>query len=124
MYLNFERFADYAGSSALAQTLRGNRYNPTLIEGRDPGELRREIAAEVLGKDVAGVTGEDLVHPQVKQRYDERRTAWERVCAVEGAKYEMEYRADMQGLTFFRDLALITKFATDHLHVRGVLRIG
>ncbi len=116
LFLNFDEFADYAGSPDLSRVLRENRYNTALIEGRDPGEVRREIAAEV-GSD-------NLTHPEVNQRYNERKAAWERVCAVEGNRYESAYRADMHGLRFFQDLALITRFANDHLHVRGVLRIG
>lgn len=115
-YLNFDQFAAYAGGPELAKVLRDNKYNTGLIEGRDPGEVRREIAAQVGTEDVS--------HPEVTRIYNERKGEWLRVCMVEGNRYESEFRGDMGGLRFFKDLALITTFADDHLHVQGVLRIG
>ncbi|MBX3460183.1 MAG: hypothetical protein KF696_09535 [Planctomycetes bacterium] len=116
VYLGFDQFAAYAGGPELSKVLRDNKYNTGLIEGRDPGEVRREIAAEV------GTT--DLSHAEVARRFNERKSAWLRECMVEGNRYEAELRADMAGMRFFRDLALITRFHGDHLHVQGVLRIG
>jgi hypothetical protein len=116
LYLNFDKFVEYAGGPELSKVLRDNRFNTGLIDGRDPGEVRREIAAQV--------GTEDLGHPEVERIYLQRKADWLRVCETEGARYQQQLRADMNGLRFFRDLALITQFAQDHLHVRGVLRIG
>jgi hypothetical protein len=33
-------------------------------------------------------------------------------------------RTTLEGLRLFHDLALMTRFADDHLHVRGILRVG
>lgn len=116
IYLGFDQFAAYAGGPELSKVLRDNKYNTGLIEGRDPGEVRREIAADV------GTT--DLSHPEVARRFNERKAAWLRECMVEGNRYEAEIKADMAGLRYFKDLALITQFNANHLHVQGVLRIG
>jgi hypothetical protein len=121
IYLNFDRFADYAASPELFKILRDNKYNPTLIEGRDPGELRREITRQ-LGYDPGVV--ENLNRQDVKQEYDRRKLMWEQTCKVEGDAYVSELQRDMNALRFFEDLALTTTFHGDHLHARGLLRIG
>jgi hypothetical protein len=121
IYLDFDLFADYAGSRELFKVLRDNKYNPTLPEGRDPGELRREIA-QSLGydpHDTASLTKQD-----VTSEYNRRKTIWEQKCQVEGDRYIAELQADMNGLRYFKDLALTTNFAEDHLHVHGLLRMG
>lgn len=115
LYVSFNEFADYATGPELARMLRENRYNPGLVEGRDPGEVRAEIAAQ-LGT-------EDLGDPEVTRIYNERRTRWLHICNTEGEQYERNLRANLNALRAFRDLALVTNFADDHLHVKGMLRI-
>ncbi|MBZ0137607.1 MAG: hypothetical protein K8I27_14670 [Planctomycetes bacterium] len=121
IYLNFDEFAEFASSPQLFKVLRDNKYNPTLIEGQDPGELRRSIARE-LGYD-AGDTS-SLTKPDVSNEYQRRKIAWEQKCRIEGDQYVSELQRDMNALRFFEDLALTTTFHPDHLHVRGILRIG
>jgi hypothetical protein len=121
IYVDFDAFTDYAGSRELFKVLRDNKYNPTLPEGRDPGELRREIA-QSLGydpHDTASLTKQDVAN-----EYNRRKTIWEQKCQVEGDRYIAELQADMNGLRYFKDLALTTVFAGDHLHVHGLLRLG
>lgn len=119
IYLNFEEFAGYATSRELFKVLRDNKYNESLIDGRDPGQVRREITRD-FGYDPE-VT-ENLTRPEVNAEYKRRKEAWIQTCKIEGDRYIASLRADMDGLRFFRDLALITTFEPDHLHVRGMLR--
>ncbi|MCB9895535.1 MAG: hypothetical protein H6839_13895 [Planctomycetes bacterium] len=121
VYLNFEQFVNYAASPELFKVLRDNKFNPTLPEGRDPRELREEIARE-LGYNPSDTAS--LTKPDVSAEYNRRKAAWEQKCVIEGDRYISELQADMNGLRYFRDLALTTDFAEDHLHVRGILRIG
>lgn len=116
LYVSFNEFADYAGGTELARILRDNRYNTGLIDGRDPGEVRAEIAA--------GLGTDDLADPQVTREFNERRTRWLHVCNTEGERYEQAIRANLNATRLLRDVAMITTFADNHLHVRGVLRIG
>jgi hypothetical protein len=115
LYLNLERFVDYAASPELARVLRDSRFNTGLIEGRDPGEVRREIAAQV-GTD-------DLTHPEVSRIFNERRAEWLRVAAVEGNRFEIEYPRNLRGLAVLGSTGLITNFHEDHLHVQGLMRL-
>ena len=121
IYLSFEQFVDYAASPELFKVLRDNKFNPALPEGRDPGELRREIAAS-MGYDPADTAS--LLKQDVANEYNRRKAAWEQKCVIEGNRYISELQADMNGLRYFKDLAVTTDFAPDHLHVRGILRIG
>lgn len=121
IYLNFEKFADYAGGPELSMILRDNKFNSALIEGRDPREIREEIVRE-LGMDPSDE--KNLSDPRVNVRYQQRKTEWQQKCEIEGAAYQASLQSDMNGLRFFRDLALTTQFAADHLHVHGVLRLG
>lgn len=121
IYLNFEQFADYASNPELFKVLRDNKYNPTLIDGRSPREVREEIVRE-LGMNPADTM--NLSRPEVEDAYQKRKTAWQQKCELEGASYQAGLQADMNGLRYFRDLALTTRFHPDHLYVHGVLRIG
>lgn len=121
IYLNFEQFVNYAASPELFKVLRDNKYNPTLIEGRDPREIREEIVRE-LGMNPADTM--NLSRPEVEAAYQKRKAAWQQKCELEGGSYQAGLQADMNGLRYFKDLALTTRFASDHLHVHGILRIG
>lgn len=121
IYLNFDEFSKFATNPELFKVLRDNKYNPGLIEGRDPGELRREIASS-FGYDASDPAS--LSKPEVVNEYNRRKEAWIQTCQTEGAKYEAELQRDMNALRFFEDLSLTTTFQPDHLHVRGILRIG
>jgi len=66
----------------------------------------------------------NLSRPEVEDAYQKRKTAWQQKCELEGASYQAGLQADMNGLRYFRDLALTTRFHPDHLYVHGVLRIG
>ncbi|MCA8918018.1 MAG: hypothetical protein KDB32_02985 [Planctomycetes bacterium] len=121
IYLNFDTFADYASSPELSKVLRDNKFNPTLIEGRDPRDIREDIVRE-LGLDPSDTA--NLSNPQVETRYKQRKIAWQQKCEIEGASYQAKLQGDMNGLRYFQDLALTTKFADDHLHARGILRTG
>lgn len=121
IYLNFDEFSKFASSPELFKVLRDNKFNPSLIEGRDPGELRREIAKN-FGYDPSDTSS--LTKPEVTNEYNRRKFAWEQKCQVEGDQYVSELQRDMNALRFFEDLALTTTFQPDHLHVRGILRIG
>lgn len=121
IYVDFDRIADFASSPELFQVLRDSKYNPALIEGRDPGELRREIARN-LGYDPT-VT-ENLLESDVRNEYNRRKAAWEQTCETEGKRYQVELQRNVDGLRFFRDLAVLTRFGRDHLHAQGTLRVG
>ncbi|MCA8911398.1 MAG: hypothetical protein KDB82_06815 [Planctomycetes bacterium] len=121
IYLNFDKFADYAASPELFEVLRDNKFNPTLIDGRDPREVREEIVRE-LGMDPSDT--KNLSNPEVEARYKQRKIAWQQKCQLEGAAYQAKLQSDMNGLRYFKDLALTTEFAEDHLHVHGILRMG
>jgi hypothetical protein len=115
MHLNMEQFVEYAASDELAQVMRRVRYPTTLIEGRDRAEVRREIAAEV-GTD-------NLDHPEVTRRYNERRAAWELYAATEGDRFVANFERNLRGLQLLGTTGLITNFHEDHLHVQGMLRL-
>lgn len=121
IYLNFEQFVNYAASPELFKVLRDNKYNPTLIEGRDPREIREEIVRE-LGMNPADTM--NLSRPEVEAAYQKRKAAWQQKCELEGGSYQAKLQADMNGLRFFKDLALTTRFQPDHLYVHGILRLG
>ena len=121
IYLNFDEFSEFAVNPELFKVLRDNKYNPTLIEGQDPGELRRQIARD-FGYDPSDTSS--LTKPEVTNEYNRRKIAWEQKCQIEGDEYVSELQRDMNALRFFEDLSLTTTFQPDHLHVRGILRIG
>ncbi|MCC6465862.1 MAG: hypothetical protein IT463_11030 [Planctomycetes bacterium] len=121
LYVNLDQFHEYAGAPELAKVLRDNKYNTGLIEGRDPGDVRREIARQ-MGLDPADP--KSLGDPGVDAEYKRRKEQWLQTCAIEGERYVGELQRDLLALTFLRDFTLTTTFADDHLHVQGVLRIG
>ena len=121
IYFNFAEFSKFAGNPDLFKILRDNKYNPTLIEGQDPGDLRRDIARS-LGYDPSDTAS--LIKNDVKVEYERRKAAWEQKCRIEGDRYVSELQRDMNALRFFNDLSLTTTFQPDHLHVHGILRIG
>ena len=121
LYVNLDQFHEYAGAPELAKVLRDNKYNTGLIEGRDPGDVRREIARQ-MGLDPADP--KSLGDPGVDAEYKRRKEQWLQTCAIEGERYIGELQRDLLALTFLRDFTLTTTFADDHLHVQGVLRIG
>lgn len=122
IYMNWDAVSDYVTStSEFFKLLRSTRYNTGLIEGRDPGEVRREIAAS-FGLDPADV--KSLADPRVAAEFARRKEVWIQTCQVEGDRYVAGLQQNFRALRFLRDLALTTRFAPDHLHVRGVLRIG
>lgn len=121
IYLNFDEFSRFAVNPELFKVLRDNKYNPSLIEGRDPREFRSEIARS-MGYDPSDPA--NLTKPDVTNEYNRRKLAWEQKCKIEGDQYVSELQRDMNALRFFEDLALTTTFQPDHLHVRGILRIG
>lgn len=122
IYLNWDALADYVLTSGeFFKLLRSTKYNTGLIDGRDPGELRREIASE-LGLDPADV--KSLADPRVANEYNRRKEVWLQKCQIEGDRYVSELQSNFQGLRFFKDLAMTTTFAADHLHVKGILRVG
>lgn len=121
IHVNFGNFVDYALSPQLFKVLRDNKFNTGLIDGRDPGEVRREIATS-LG--LNPTNPDHLRDERVSREYNDRKAAWLRICMEEGNRYESELQSDLNGLRFFRDMALETRFAPDHLHVRGIVRFG
>jgi hypothetical protein len=121
IHVDFGSFVDYAANRSLFKVMRDNKFNPYLIEGRDPRELRQDIARE-LGLDPS--IEANLGNEEVGLRYTALKLAWEQRCKIDGDAYEAELLADMNGMRFFRDLAVNTTFAPDHLHVRGILRMG
>ncbi|MBX3475196.1 MAG: hypothetical protein KF754_12495 [Planctomycetes bacterium] len=122
MYVNWDAVADYVLSNGeFFKLLRSTRYNPGLLEGRDPGEVRREIAAS-FGLDPKDI--KSLGDPQVSAEFARRKEIWLQTCQIEGDRYIADLQANFRAMRFFRDLAMTTTFAPDHLHVRGVLRTG
>jgi hypothetical protein len=116
LYVNMQQIKEFAAAPELRRVLRNSRFNTGLVEGRDPGAVRREIAAEV-GTD-------DLLDPEVARRFNQRREEWLRYCAVEGDKFEINFARNVSGLGFFGTTALSTEFHEDYLHVRGILRLA
>jgi hypothetical protein len=116
LHVNMRQVVEFAGSPQLRRVLRDSRYNTGLIEGRDPGAVRREIAAEV-GTD-------DLLDPEVARRFNERRDAWLQYCRIEGDRFEAEFARNVGGLGLLGTTALSTEFHDDYLHVRGILRLA
>ncbi|MHC4840194.1 MAG: hypothetical protein ACYTDT_04425 [Planctomycetota bacterium] len=121
LYLNMSELVGYLNNNGLYKKMRENKYNPTLPEGMDPGDFRREIA-ESFGLDPTKI--ESLTDSRVSNEYEIRKARWEQTCVIEGNKYEAELRDDVVGLKFFKDLALITQFHEDYLHVSGILRLN
>lgn len=121
IYLNWDAFADFATNPALFKVLRDAKYNTGLIDGLDPGEVRREIAAS-FGLDPQDV--KSLADQRVAAEFARRKEVWLQKCQVEGDRHVADLQANFRALRFFRDLAMTTAFAPDHLHVKGVMRIG
>ncbi|MCL4732012.1 MAG: hypothetical protein KJ044_16455, partial [Planctomycetes bacterium] len=122
IYVNLDVTADYlAGTAELFKLLRDTRYNPLLPEGLAPSDLRREIARS-FGLDPASPAALD--DPRVDAEYQRRKEVWAQTCQIEGDQYVARLQANFRAMRFFRDLALTTSFAADHLHVRGLLRVG
>lgn len=121
IHIDFNKFVDYAQNPQLFKVMRDNKFNTGLIDGRDPGEVRREITV-ALGLDPSKST--DLLDERVSREYNDRKANWLRICMEEGNRYQAELQSDMNGLRFFRDMAVVTRFAPDHLHVRGIIRFG
>lgn len=120
LYLNFEKLAGYIGERQLLDELRKAKYDPNTIEGRDPGEVRRELAQK-RGLDPNDMNS--LLNPGVAAEFEALQRQWREVCAKEGPALINSVRNDLAGLAFFRDLSLAAVFSTEHLHARGVLRL-
>ncbi|MDC1142979.1 hypothetical protein OAU50_07805 [Planctomycetota bacterium] len=121
LFLNMAELVGYLDTNGLYKKMRSNKYNPTLPEGQDPGAFRRSIA-ESFGLDPT--KQESLKDSRVTNEYNIRKARWEQTCVLEGNKYEADLRSDIVGLKFFKDLALITQFHGDYMHVSGVLRLN
>jgi len=122
IYMNWDVAADYVlGTGEFFKLLRSSKFNTGLIEGRDPGDVRREIAAS-FGLDAQDV--KSLSDPRVAAEFARQKEVWLQKCQVEGDRYIADLQADFRAIRFFRDLTLTTTFAPDHLHVKGLLRIG
>ncbi|MCC6575180.1 MAG: hypothetical protein IT462_15495 [Planctomycetes bacterium] len=120
VYVNFEKLAQYVADKQLIDELRKSKYNPSTIEGRDPGEVRREIAQK---RGLDPTKTESLIDPGVTSEFDKRKRDWVQVCEKDGPILANSIRADLAGLTFFKDLSLAAVFAEDHLHAKGILRL-
>lgn len=120
IYVDFRRVAGFLEDPKLLKTIREAKFNVNQIDGRDPGELRREIC-QSFGLDPHNE--KNLGDPRVAAEYNRRKQAWIETCRVEGDKYIDAIRRDAQGLTFFQDAAIFTNFGPRSLHTRGVLRI-
>ena len=120
VYADFKRVAGLIDDPRLLKTMRDAKFNPNQIEGRDPGALRRELA-QGFGLDPNNVA--NLTDSRVTAEYERRKTAWIETCRVEGDKYVVDLRSDLNGLTFFQDFSMFTVFEKNGLHARGVVRI-
>lgn len=120
IYAEFERVGAFITEGNLLKTLRDAKFNVSLVEGRDPGALRREIA-QSFGLNPQDV--KSLSDPRVSAEYDRRKNAWVETCRVEGDKYVNSLISDARGLSFFKDLTVFTAFEERGLHARGILRI-
>lgn len=121
LYLDWDAFAAYASTRELFKVLRDTKFNPGLVDGRDPREVRNEIVSG-FGLDPANV--KNLGDPRVAAEFERRKQVWQNLCKTEGDRYVADLQANFRALRFFRDLSLTTTFAKDHVHVRGLLRIG
>ncbi len=120
LFVNFKQLAGFIDDPKLLKTIRDAKYNVNQIDGRDPGQLRREIC-EMYGLDPNNVA--NLTEARVAAEYERRKQAWIETCRIEGDKYVNDIRNDLNGLTFFQDAAMFTTFEKNALHTRGVIRI-
>ena len=120
IYIDFKRLAGFVDDPKLLKTIRDSKYNVNQIDGRNPGELRREIC-QSFGLDPNNE--KNLTDARVTAEYDRRKQVWLETCRVEGDKYIAGIRNDLNGLTFFQDAAVFTTFEKNVLRTRGVIRI-
>lgn len=120
VFLDFKQLAGFLDDPKLLKTIRDSKYNVGQIDGRNPGDIRREIC-EIYGLDPNNVA--NLSDKRVVDEYERRKQAWIETCRIEGDKYVNDIRNDLNGLTFFQDAAMFTTFEKNALHTRGVIRI-